>query len=175
MSLPVILVTENNRVVLSKEILLIPEFKKVWEDTHDLTPFQYIWAMYDPQSPYFNIDETEKEDYILKEFPGARKYRDDEDFLDMDEKAQQLYHSPIREILNGTKHIVEKLSRFYKETEITTGKDGNLAQIKSAIVDLPKIIKAYQDAEYEYYKEVEKVRGNSQTAVDEEANDDFND
>ena len=173
MPLPVILVTENNRVVLSKEILLIPEFKSLWENTHDLTPFQYIWAMYDPQSPYFNIKETEKHDHVVKDFPEVRKYLDDEDFLDMDEKAKELFHSPVREILDGTKHIIEKLSRFYKETEITSGKDGNLAQIKSSIVDLPKIIKAYQDAESEYYKEVEKVRGSSQTAVDEDVVDNF--
>lgn len=177
MSLPRILEVENNKVVINEVILSIPEFKALLESLDidsALMCFQYIWATYDPQSPYFNFDEVEREEMVLKDFP-VHKYLNDLEMINAVEKAEQLYNSPIRKILRGTKSAVEKLVEYFDTMTIEAGRDGNITAVKAAIVDMPKMIKSYQEAELAYKQEVQRNRGDIQSAVDEDIDDDYND
>lgn len=175
MSLPRILEVENNKVVINEVILSIPEFKDLIEsldiDTA-LMCFQYIWAMYDPQSPYFNFDETEREEMILKDFP-VHKYLNDLEMVSAIEKAEKLYNSPVRKILRGTKSAVEKLVEYFDTMTIEAGRDGNITAVKAAIVDMPKMIKAYQEAEQAYKTEVQRNRGDMKSAIDDDYEPDY--
>lgn len=177
MSLPRILEVENGKVIINETILSIPEFKELNEsldiDT-SLMCFQYIWAMLDPYSPFFNFDETEREEQVLKDFP-IHKYLNDLEMVSAIEKAEKLYNSPVRKILRGTKNAVEKLVEYFDTMTIESGRDGNITAVKAAIVDMPKIIKAYQEAEQAYKTEVQRNRGDVQSAVDEDIDDDYND
>ena len=168
MALPRILtVDSNNTIVLDEVILTVPEFRKLWEHTGDIMLFQFIWATCDPESPYTNLDEMDKEEMILKDFP-VHAYLNEIEMVEAMEKAEKMYNSPGRKILKGTKVAIEKLIQYFDTMEIESGRDGNIAQIKSAIIDMPKMIKSYNEAESTYKQEVEKNRGGVATAIDDD-------
>lgn len=172
MSLPKILETEKDKVVINETILSIPEFKELWDTYQELEYFQYLWARFDPESSYFNLEEDERLDKILEDFPC-----DLNDFVMIKamNKCEQLYDSPIRKILDGAKRGVENLAAYLKTAEIEAGRDGNLAQIVTTIKSLPQILKAYQEAENAYKQEVQKSRGNIRRAIDEDYDPDYDD
>lgn len=172
MSLPRILNIENDLVVLDENVLTIPEFKTVWYKHKNILIFQYIYCLLDPNSPYGNLDEFDKESTILKDFP-IYEYLNDLDVLAAIEKAEKLYYSPARKILKGTKVAIEKLINYFDTMEIESGRDGNIAQIKSAIIDMPKMIKSYNEAESTYKQEVEKNRGGVASAIDDDYSADY--
>lgn len=171
-----ILTVFNEKVVINEVIFSIPEFKTLYEKYNgDLSPFQYLWAMYDPESPYSNYDELlEKEDVIKRDFPGSYSVHDYE-MIKAIEKCEKLYDSPVRKILRGTKTAVEKLSNYFEEMDISSGRDGNLAAVKSAIVDMPKIIRAYLEAEQAYKLELSRARGDAKHGVDEDETPNYDD
>ena len=177
MSLPRILDVIGGKVIVNETILSVPHFRKLYEsfDNDDaLMCFQYIWAMYDPESPYYNYDETDREEEVLKDFP-VHAFLNEIVMVHAIEKAEEMYFSPIRKILRGTKNAIEKLVNYFDTMEIESGRDGNITPVKQAIVDMPKMIKSYQEAEQAFKIEVQKSRGNVQESVDEDIEDEYND
>lgn len=172
MAIPRILTVEKGKVVIDEAILSIPELKEVWNTYQEIVYLQYLWARFDPESSYLDYDESERLDKIIQDFPC-----DINDFtmIKAINKCEELYNSPLRKILNGAKRAVENLSIYLETTEIEDGRDGNLTQIISAITNLSKIIKAYQDAENAYKQEIQKSRGNMKRASDEDFEPDYND
>jgi hypothetical protein len=173
--LPRILTVSQNKIVLDETIFAIPEFKALIEYTEgDTLPFMYIWGLYDPQSPFMNIEEHEREEAVMKDFP-VYEYLQTMEMISAMEKAEKLYFSPLRKILKGAKKAVENISGFLEDTEISDGRDGNLTQIVSTIKSLPQILKAYQEAENAYKQELQRNRGDAQNAVDEDYEGDYDD
>lgn len=169
-----ILTVEKDSVVIDEVVLSVPEFKKIWELYKDITPFQYLWAMYDPNSPYMNYTEDEREMKVLEDFPGNYSVNDYEMHKAI-KKCEELYFSPVRRLLKGTKTGVDKLSAYFEEMTIDSGLGGNLAQVKSALVDMPKIIKAYLEAESAYRQELQKSRGEIRRGIDDDYQDNYDD
>jgi hypothetical protein len=175
MALPRILTVENGKVVVDEVILGIPEFKQLYDYVDgDILPFQYIWSLLDPTSPFLNVLELEREEAVLKDFP-VHNLLGDLKMIAAIEKAELLYFSPIRNILKGAKKAVENVSLYLQTTDVLDGRDGNLTQIVNTVKTLPQLIKAYQEAENSYLQEVQKNRGDSQKAVDEDVDDNYND
>ncbi len=173
--LPRILTVSQNKIVLDETIFAVPEFNALLEFSQgDTLPFMYIWGMYDPQSPYMNFEEHEREAQVLKDFP-VQKYLQSIEMSEAIDKAERLYFSPLRKILAGAKRAVENISSFLSETEISDGRDGNLSQIVQTIKSLPQILKAYQEAENAYKQELQRNRGDAQNAVDEDYESDYDD
>lgn len=166
--LPRILTVSQNKIVLDETIFAVPEFKTLIESTQgDTLPFMYIFAMYDPQSPYMNLDDHEREEQVLKDYP-VYEYLQTMEMVNAIEKAELLYFSPLRKILKGAKRAIENISSFMEDTEVSDGRDGNLTQIVSTIKSLPQILKAYQEAENAYKQELQRNRGDTKSAIDED-------
>lgn len=175
MALPKILtVDSNNTIIVDEVILSIPEFKALWDTYQDILPFQFIWAKYDPESPYSNYDEQDKEEMILKDF-DVRDLLNEMEMIEACDKAEKLYDSPARKILSGTKVAIEKLINYFNTMTITGGKDGNIAAVKSAIVDMPRMIKSYNEAESTYKQEVERNRGGMAAPIDDDFESNYDD
>jgi hypothetical protein len=173
--LPRILTVSQNKIVLDETIFAIPEFKALIEYTEgDTLPFMYIWALYDPQSPFMNIEEHEREEAVMKDFP-VYEYLQTMEMISAMEKAEKLYFSPLRKILKGAKKAVENISGFLEDTEISDGRDGNLTQIVSTIKSLPQILKAYQEAENAYKQELQRNRGDMKSAIDDDYESNYDD
>lgn len=173
MSLPRILTVQEDQVVIDEVILGIPEFKEVWEAYKNVSPFQYMWAMWDPESPYLNYSQFDREAEVLKDFPPELYHPSDPVMIDATRRCEELYYSPIRRLLDGAKSAVENLSEYLNNTSITDGRDGNFTQVVNALKSLTSIIKAYQEAEVAYKQEVQRNRAGVRSAIDENVEDDY--
>lgn len=170
--IPKILTTQNDKVVLDEVVFSIPELNSVWEEYKDIAPFQYLWAMYDPNSPYMNYKEEEREEKVKEDFPGNYSVND----YVMNKairRCEELYFSPVRRLLKGTKVAIDKLADYFESMTVDSGRDGNLAQVKGAIVAMPQIIKAYLEAENAYRQELQKSRGEVKRGIDEDFIEDY--
>ncbi len=166
MALPRILTVEKGKVVIDEGILSIPEFKDVIE-VLGINYLQYLYDKYDPESPYGHLDDDEREQEIIKDIPEDLDLNDFT-MVKAIQKCEKLYNSPVRKILNGAKRAVEKLSVYFETEELESGRDGNLGAVVTAVIKLPQIITAYQAAENAYKQEVQKSRGNTKRAIDED-------
>jgi uncharacterized protein (UPF0262 family) len=164
MSLPKILTVHKGQVVIDESVLSIPEFKECYEML-GIDYLQYIWARYDPESPYGNFDQYEIDGKILADIPSTLDMNDIV-FIMARNKAEELYYSPIRDIMDGAKELIKKLSTYMRTTEIVHGRDGNVTAATSAITKLEQIIKSYLSSEASYKQEVQKSRGGQREAVD---------
>lgn len=169
-----IISADRGKVVLDEVIYTIPEFKELWEETKEIGYIQFLWALYDPESPYQNLPNHEVEDRVKEDISNAHPEVDffNEYFLVAREKAESLYYSPIRRLLDGAKAAVENIADFMKNTTITDGRDGNIAQIRGTIKELASMIKNYEATEESYKKEMSKTRGSSILGIDEVDNND---
>lgn len=175
MSYPKIITIQDGEIVIDESILGVPELADLyWEyfplkesspGTY-LIPFKYLWALFSPDSPYEYVEESEKKSTVLTDFPV-----DLESFtmLNAIKKCEELFNSPYRRMMKAAKIGVEKVSHYLEDTEITDGKDGNFIGYKNSIIDMPKLLKAYQATESVFKQEMSKNRGNQQSAVDEDA------
>lgn len=175
MAIPKILTVEGTRIVLDEVIFAIPEFKKLYEHSKgDLLPFMYIWAMQDPTSPYMDFSDLEKEEEVLNDFP-VHDYLSEMPMVLAIKKAEKLYYSPIRDILDGARAAVKNVSIFLRNTPAEGGRDGTVTQIVSSLKSLDDIIKNYSKAEAAYLQEVQKNRAQQKNAVDENVSNDYED
>lgn len=172
MAIPKIINVEKGKVVIDEYVLSVPELKEVWENYQEVVYLQYLFARFDPESPYFNYDESERLDKILQDHPC-----DLNDFVMIKaiNRCEELYDTPIRKILKGTKKAIENLSIYLETTEIEAGRDGNLAQVVTTIKSLPQILKSYQDVEQAYKMETQRNRAGMKSAIDEDYEADYND
>lgn len=175
MSLPKIITVFDDKVVIDESILSIPEFKELWDTSRDVSPFQYLWAMWDPESPYLNYSQLERESQVLKDFPPVTYHPTDIVMINAIKRCEELYYSPIRRLLDGAKSAVENVSDYLNNASITDGRDGNFTQVVNALKSLTSIIKAYQEAETAYKQEVQRNRAGVRSAVDEDADDNYYD
>ncbi len=172
MAIPRIINVEKGKVVIDEYILSVPELKEVWNTYQEIVYLQYLFARFDPESPYFSYEESERLDKILQDHPC-----DVNDFVMIKaiNKCEELYDTPIRKILKGTKKAIENLSTYLETTELEAGHNGNLAQVVTTIKSLPQILKSYQDVEQAYKTEVQRNRGDSQSAIDEDFEGNYDD
>lgn len=171
MAIPKIIEIQQGKVVINETILVIPEFKALYEKS-GLLPFQYLWGKHDPQSPYQNYDAFEIDEKIQADIPEHIDINDPL-FFKANRRCEELYHSPIRKLLSGAKAAVEKVSFYFTTMDVTDGRDGNLTQVVNSVKSLDPLIKGYESAETAYTKEVQRNRADSMSAVDEDAPDDY--
>jgi len=168
--LPEVFKIENNKVVLSPEILLIPQLYQLYEDkVNDTDPTWDIWFANMhfklwPETPYRNLGEKEREEVIDHDFPidiSDPRYNIVKNWL------AYAYTTPSKKIYESVKMIVDRITEYAANLEdITDGKDGNLPQLISLVRNSEPLLRAYKDVEIEYKKEVMEARGTKGIAWD---------
>jgi hypothetical protein len=132
----------NNKVVFDTELLLIPEFKALWDadknKTKDLAfkQFAYIYFIIDSGSPYSNFPEHKRKELVgkdifkgeVKETPALKVAMD---------KYVQMSESPTQRLLTSVKSKIDDVASFLKNTEIT---EDSLAPVLKAIESTSKLV-----------------------------------
>jgi hypothetical protein len=166
-----ILEIDGGRPVVNHAMLCVPEFVGLMEYTADINAFMALWAMYDPESPYFEYDDIDRAVKVKQDYPGD--FYSSYEFNQAKHKAEEMYNSTPKKLLMGAKSAVEKLSSYLATTEIEHGRDGNVTAVVGALKAVPSIIQAYSVAEQAYKQEIERSRGQSRVGVDEDVEDDY--
>lgn len=171
---PQIFTIENNQIVINEHILSIPELRAVYEFYEDPIPaLQFLRHMVDPEGPYNQLDEAEKEEAVLYDFPGDYT-TEDAVMIAALEKLKSLNTSETYRYYLSNKELLDKLSRYAREVDVTDGKNGNLAELVTLVKSTGKTIQEYNILKKETEKELKrmKVRGSGHTSYDEMEEDD---
>jgi hypothetical protein len=175
-----IITVENEDVIVNEAILGIPEFRAMYdyylekvglEET--VKAFMYLHFIYDPESPYMLLAEEDRKAAVKKDFRGKYRPSHDAVFLKAAEKMKS-FSTPVARLLEALKTSMGKISTYLETTEVSTGKDGNLAEIIRLYKEVGNIVKNYNSVEADFKKEVNTSRGRARKALDEgEETDDF--
>lgn len=159
---------EDGKVVPSKEVYLIPEFKKLLDTYEDgMAALWYIYAMTSPESPYQDVPEDEKQQIVSTDSGGDFGFEDEEIEAAL-KKAEFLYTTPTRRFFLDAKIGLEKMGKYLRTSQIESGRDGNDTTYLSMLKSLGTITKSFKELEKEYTEEVSSIRGGYEMGYDED-------
>lgn len=160
---------ENGKVMITPDVLLIPEFKKI-VDTYEepMAALAYIYFMLSPESPYMDVPEKDKQTVISHDVGGDFGF-DDPEIEEALKKAELLYTTPTRKFFFNAKKGLETLGDYLGSTSITEGKDGNFSSFQMSMSRVGKIIQEFKILEKEYKQETASaIRGGHEVGFDED-------
>ena len=157
----------NDRVVLNENILLIKEFKKLYEKHEgDLSPFCFIHFRTHPKSPFRDYDEKIKDELLKDEFPGDYNIES----IEMQAciaKCEDMYKTVRYRFWEGLKKKLEEFTYVMNHVKLNMDKEeGNFNEMIKLFEKVDKLFIAYEKAEKAKEDEL-KTRGNQQLAYDQ--------
>ena len=172
MQLADIFTIENESIKLDTSILIVPEFKLLWETYKDLDWFKVMYLLHNSRSPYANM------------YYDLRKNQVEQEFSNLDltcpifelacQKYELLNITPSTRYFNSIKSLIEKLTAYCESVEINDSKDGNLTHILRLLKESKSNLESYKAVENTYIEEQLSARGNAELGQDELNYDDEN-
>lgn len=162
---------ENDEIIINEHILNIPKLRAVKDAYKNSMPaFKFLRYRYDLKGPYADLPEDEKEDSILKDFPGEYTLEDD-CMLSAIEWLDSLI-TPIQRYYLDCKILMEKMGKFGRTEGITSGRDGNASVLQQQLKGAGKVILEFKQLEKVVEQELEELgkartRGSQSRGYDE--------
>jgi hypothetical protein len=170
---------KENRVIISPEFKLIPEFKEVLKRDRDpekrgaLQVLAYIYFMYDYRSPYSKYGEEERSERLVKDLSLGDKWKPDSTTLSAKQKYLELQETPtiktLRSIRDGlivSSQAIDNLSRNITDSisddDDVEGMVKMVTSLLSIADKLPKVVESISSLEEKIKKEQStdtKLRG----------------
>jgi hypothetical protein len=162
----------NGKVVASEHCYTLKFLKDIMDaypDEH-LRIYTYLFYMTCPNpdlNPFFHFIESEKEEVILEEI-GADFSTDDDLIVKGLSMCERMYQTETSRAYNGIKKALDNIARYMSTTQITDGRDGNIAQIGRIAKDFDAIRQSYKGVYKDLIEEQQStVRGGQNLAYDQ--------
>jgi hypothetical protein len=134
----------KNKVIVTPEVLTIPEFKKIWEmdksnskDTA-INIFSYIYHLNNLNSPYADYDNETKEIMLRKDFLKGFKAIPKE-LEECNEKYKSLYETASSRFLNKGKEALAKFEKYFESIDFNERDDkGKLVYSPNELINVLK-------------------------------------
>jgi hypothetical protein len=140
------------------------------EDDEYLKVYQYLYYMTFPspeENPYFHFKQSEKSDEILRAIE-ANFSTEDESVIIALRNLKKMYETPTSRAYDGISGMMDKLAKFMKTEEITTGRDGNMSAIVAAAKSYDQIRQSFKGAFKDLQEETQsRVRGDKGLGYDQ--------
>lgn len=113
----------SNSPIVTTEALLIPEFKKIWDDdkskdkTQAFKYFCYIYFSTDYKSIYLGYDSEIREERLLEDFIGDLKWKPTTEVLNAINKYKELQNTPTMRFLISNRNIMESIGKYYDSVD----------------------------------------------------------
>lgn len=169
--IPEIFKIVDDQVVLNPTILLVPEYRTLWDYCNNLDWFSHLYFSHHPESPFANYSEEKRDEVMDTNYPNVDKFCFE--YIVAKELFIEQCNTPCREIYIAAKIAAEQLLTFYKTSTVTDGRDGNMGAYTNFILNSTKIMKAMAATENAYKEELISARGGEEITNDE--NVDYND
>lgn len=173
---------QNNTVQLEPEILLIPEFKSIYDrdkskgKENAFADFCYIYFICDYNSPYRAYEPVERKEKVRKDYIKSTKWSEDSTIKAGIDKYNELTRTPSLGLLEDAYLLVNKLRGYFRAVDFSlmderTGKPiydavdamANLQKLGNVIESLKKL----EDTVAKEKSEGVKTRGNVDVGYDE--------
>ena len=163
---------QNNQVVPTEHcytLKFLKDIMDVYPDDH-LKIYSYLFYMTCPNpdlNPFFHFPDGDKEEFILKELDVEFSTEDDL-IIDAVKKCQKMYETETSRAYYGIKKALDNIARYMSTTQITDGRDGNIAQIGRIAKDFDAIRQSYKGVYKDLMEEQQSsVRGGQNLAYDQ--------
>ena len=162
---------ENNVVKPTVHCQLISWLKAIQDkfpkDALKIYAYLFYMYCYDEENPYLNVVEMDKESLIIQDLKIDFSLEDDVIIL-AKEKTAKLYETPSLRAYLGIKQALDNLADYMRNTKITGGKDGNIAQIRQVAKDFDDLRQSYKGIAQDLADEQKtSARGGSELAYDQ--------
>ena len=162
---------QNGVVIPSEHCYTLKALKDIMDNypQDHLKIYLYLFYMTCPNpdlNPFFNVPHMDKEDIILNEIAATFSTEDD-DIVTALRFCQRMYETPTSRAYEGMQKALDRISRYLSTTQITDGKDGNIAQIRAIAKDFDAIRQSFKGVYKDLQEEQQsKVRGGQGLAYD---------
>lgn len=162
----------NGKVVASEHCYTLKFLKDIMDTYPEehLRIYTYLFYMTCPNpdlNPFFHFIESEKEEVILEEI-GADFSTDDDLIVKALSMCERMYQTETSRAYNGIKKALDNIARYMSTTQITDGRDGNIAQIGRIAKDFDAIRQSYKGVYKDLIEEQQStVRGGQNLAYDQ--------
>jgi hypothetical protein len=118
-------------------------------------------------NPFFHFPDEEKEEIILQEI-GAEFSTDEDMIVRALKLCEKMYQTETSRAYYGIKKALDNIARYMSSTQITDGRDGNIAQIGRIAKDFDAIRQSYKGVYKDLMEEQQSsVRGGQNLAYDQ--------
>jgi hypothetical protein len=162
---------QNGAVIPTEHCYTLKTLKTIMDNYPDehLKIYQYLFYMTCPNpdiNPFFYTPEIEKESIILDEI-DAEFSTDDPEIFGALKFCEKMYETPTSRAYYGMQKALDRISKYLANTQITDGKDGNVAQIRALAKDFDGIRQSFKGVYKDLQEEQQsKVRGGQGLAYD---------
>lgn len=117
-------IDQTNHIIVDPELLLIPEFKVIWErdaSNEKLEAYKflkYVFFMCDYKSPYNSYGE-DKEKVVIRDFFGDVPVVKSPELVSAMKKYDELKKIPEVHVLEASRDLMFRVSDYMKKVEIT--------------------------------------------------------
>jgi hypothetical protein len=140
------------------------------EEEEYLKVYMYLFYMRYPSpddNPYFHFRASEKEEQIMLDI-GANFLTEDDTIQIALRNLKKMYETPTSRAYDGIAGMMDKLAKFMKTEEITTGRDGNMSAIVAAAKSYDQIRQSFKGAYKDLQEETQsRVRGDKNIGYDQ--------
>lgn len=148
---------ENGEIIINEHILNIPTLRAVKDFYLDPLPaFRFLRYRFDPKGPYCDEPEEEKDEILLKEFPGEYTL-EHKVMIEAIEWFQNKITPTYRYYLDN-KILMEKLGAYGRTKVITEGRDGNYSAMQAQLKNSGKTILEFKQLEKVVEQELEDMK-----------------
>lgn len=156
----------DNKIVVSPEVLEVPEFKAIWEadkdkkKTNAFNDFKYIKFICDPDGPYSSIEYTRRVPIILMDTYGNDKKKVSKEVEIGLAKYKELTETPLQRLVKAVKFKIDDFAVYLMTTPITPDTEKSIMDIISKIsLTIASFDKVQEAVEKEKLNSNEKRRG----------------
>lgn len=163
---------QNGKVIPSEHCYTMKSFKDIMDHYKEEAPkvLAYLFYMTCPNpdlNPFFDMPESEKEEFILIEVDGDFSGEDDL-ILAAKKVCERLYQTPTYRAYMGIKVMLDRLAKYMENTEIEHGRDGNLTSLVNAASKFEQIRQSFKGTLKDLEEEQQsQVRGGQNLAYDQ--------
>jgi len=163
----------NSKVIPSEHCYTLKFLKDIMEayPEEHVRIYSYLFYMTCPNpdvNPFFHFPDDDKESVILEEIE-ADFSTDDYIIVHALKSCEQMYQTETSRSYNGIKKALDNIARYMSVTQITDGRDGNIAQIGRIAKDFDAIRQSYKGVYKDLIEEQQStVRGNQRLSYDQE-------
>lgn len=130
----------------------------------------YVFYMTCPdpeKNPFFNLPEDEKEEVILGEVKADFSV-DDPIITAAITFCNKVYDTPTRRAYEGMKSMMDKIAVFFRQQQLSTGRDGSLDSMTRTAAQYNKLRESFKGIEKDFIEETKnRVLGDRYKAYDQ--------
>lgn len=157
----------DNKIVIAPECLVIEPFKSVWDKdkskdkTQAFNMIKYTWYYSSFKSPFFQHNHTDRHKLIIDHILKDSSFKVTKELQECINTYEKIHTTPAMKLFRAVQESINKMEEFFKTAEYN---EDSITKIQKAIIDMPKMQEAVQNALNNCEKEKstgDKVRGDN--------------